>query len=126
MPVHSFEEARAALQKKWAGAPEISEADAKELQVMACCVHEVGRKQMASVTFLLDGSPVTAAVARTEDIKPPSGMKTGGSVGQRVTSSSEGINMVMEERHGVWTCIMGRLSSQRLGELLDSLQNEPK
>lgn len=124
VPVHTFEEARATLREKWAGAPGISEADAKELRVMSCCVHEVGRKQMASVTFLLDGAPVTAAVARSEDIRPPSAMKTAGSVNQRVTSSKGGINMVMQERNGVWTCVMGRLSTERLGDLLNSLQNE--
>jgi hypothetical protein len=118
--VHSIDEARAALQRKWPGTPELPEP--RDLEVMSCCVHEIGRRQMACVTFRIDETPVTLAVASRRDIRSPHGQARDIAGRRYLVGSADGINMVMSEHEGTWMCLMGRLPMERLAEIVEELR----
>lgn len=118
--VSSANEAREALRRKWPEAPVVPEVE--DLQLMHCCVHEIGRKQMACVTFLVEEQPVTLAFASTRDVRSPHG-ETKIIDGQRfVVGSADGVNMVMSERGGTWMCLMGKLPSEQLAKIAQSIR----
>jgi len=119
--VSSIAEARAALQRKWPGTPELPELP--EHRAMSCCVHEIGREQMASITFEVEGSPVTMALASSRDIRMPHGEKQEIAGKTYVVGSASGVNMVMSQRDGTWMCLMGRLSLAQLAQLSESLRD---
>lgn len=119
--VSSANEAREALRRKWPDAPVVPEVE--DLQLMHCCVHEIGRKQMACVTFLVEEQPVTLAFASTRDVRSPHG-ETKMIDGQSfVVGSADGVNMVMSERGGTWMCLMGKLSVERLSEIARTIRD---
>lgn len=116
MKVSSIEAATAMLSQQWRGAPTLP--DMPDDHVMACCVHDIGRKKMAVVALDIAGTPVTLAVANSADVKSPQGSPvTRDGVTYRVQSSA-GVNMAMTQRSGRWICLMGRLSVDRLIDLL--------
>lgn len=118
--VSSVNEARDALRKKWPNAPVVPEVD--DLQLMHCCVHDIGRKQMACVTFLVEEQPVTLAFASARDVRSPHG-QTKMIDGQTfVVGSADGVNMVMSERGGTWMCLMGKLSFERLADIARTIR----
>jgi hypothetical protein len=120
MKVSSIEAAGAALSRQWPKAPNLP--DMPDDHVMACCVHEVGRKKMACVSLLVDNVQITMAVADSADVKVPRGTTM---VRDGVTyhiESAKGVNMAMTERGGRWVCLMGRLPVDRLVELASKLQ----
>lgn len=118
--VSTADEARDVLRRKWPDAPVIPEV--KDLQLMHCCVHEIGRKQMACVTFLVEEQPVTLAFASARDVRSPHG-ETKIIDGQPfVVGSADGINMVMSEQSGTWMCLMGRLPIERLSEIARAIR----
>lgn len=118
--VTSIEEARATLRRKWPESPVVP--DVSDMQLMHCCVHEIGRKQMACLTFSVDAQPITLAMASSRDIRSPHGeARTINGRDYRI-DSSDGVNMVMSEVDGTWMCLMGRLPIERLVELADSIR----
>lgn len=120
MKVSSLDAAAAALSERWPKAPSLP--DMPEDHVMACCVHEIGRKKMACVSLTVDNVPITMAVAASADVKSPQGTDL---VRDGVTykvQSAQGVNMAMAERSGRWVCLMGRLPVDRLIELASKLR----
>jgi hypothetical protein len=118
--VSSIEAAAAALSQQWPKAPALP--DMPDDHVMACCVHEMGRKKMACVSLTVDDVPITMAVADSADVKVPNGTTV---IRDGVTwqvESSRGVNMAMTERGGRWVCLMGRLPTDRLIDLAAKLQ----
>ncbi|HRK30636.1 MAG TPA: hypothetical protein PLD59_06110 [Tepidisphaeraceae bacterium] len=119
--VSTANEAREVLRRKWPDAPVVPEV--QDLQLMHCCVHEIGRKQMACVTFLVEEQPVTLAFASSRDVRSPHG-ETKVIDGQSfVVGSADGVNMVMSERGGTWMCLMGKLSVERLSEIARTIRD---
>lgn len=116
--VTSIDEARAHLRQIAPKLPSVPES--AEMPVMACCVHEVGRKEMACVVFSVDGVPVTVAVADAKDIRNPHGTEI--QIGGRTyrSGSADGVNMLMSERDGVWTCVMSKLPPERLSQIVQT------
>jgi hypothetical protein len=118
--VDSIGAANAILASKWPGAPALPEPPKDH--VMSCCVHEVGRKKMACVSFQADGVLVSMAVADATEVRmPATETMTVAGVKYHV-QSHEGINMVMTERNGRWVCLMGKLPTNRLVELASALR----
>ncbi len=122
MAVSSIDEARAAIHRKWPKSPDF--AAPGNMSVMSCCVHEVGKRQLGCVTFTVDGVPVMLAVADAKEICSPSGEARMISGERYVVASSNQVNMVMRQDNGVWTCLMGRLSIERLAEVAGSTRAE--
>ena len=89
---------------------------------MHCCVHEIGRKQMACLTFSVDQQPITLAMASSRDIRSPHGEARTINGREYRIDSSDGVNMVMSEVDGTWMCLMGRLPIERLVELADAIR----
>lgn len=114
--VSSIEDAAAMLSRQWRHVPALP--DMPDDHVMACCVHDMGRKKMAVVALDIDGAAVTLAVADASDIKSPQGdaVERRG-VTYRVQSSA-GVNMAMTQRSGRWICLMGRVDVERLIDVL--------
>lgn len=119
-PVASIAEARAALRRKWPDTPELPELP--EHRAISCCVHEIGRRQMACITFEIDGVPVTLALAGARDIRMPHGESRRIDGAEYIVGESGGIHMVMQRRGSTWLCLMGRLSTERLAEVARSLE----
>lgn len=119
MSVSTIEDARAALRRQWPGSSMISAPD--DMPVMSCCVHEIGKRQMGCVTFEVDDVPVTMAVADAREIRSPHGNKRVIGDTEYVVGSADGVNMVMSQRDGVWTCVMGRLPLERLANVAASV-----
>ena len=118
--VTSFDGAKAALAAKWPDGPAVPELSKDH--VVSCCIHMMGHKKIACVSFTTDGVPVTMAVAEAVNIKLPSSETlTVGGISYHV-QSHDGINMVMTERDGRWVCLMGKLPVSRLAELAGSLR----
>ena len=118
--VDSFDGAKAALAAKWPGGPAVPELPKDH--VVSCCIHTMGRKRIACVSFTTDGVPVTMAVAEAANVKlRGSETLTVGNITYHV-QSQEGINMVMTKRDGRWVCLMGKLPVSRLAELAGSLR----
>lgn len=118
--VSTADEARDVLRRKWPDAPVVPEV--RDLQLMHCCVHEIGRKQMACVTFLVEEQPVTLAFASARDVRSPHGQTRVIDGQSFVVGSADGINMVMSERNGTWMCLMGRLPVERLSEIARTIR----
>ncbi|MGE5609434.1 MAG: hypothetical protein ACM359_09280 [Bacillota bacterium] len=112
MRVSSIEAASDALSREWSQAPALP--DMPDEHVMACCVHEVGRKKMACVSLKVDNVPITMAVADSADVRVPESKTIQASGVSWHVNSSKGVNMAMTERGGRWVCLMGRLSVDRL------------
>jgi hypothetical protein len=119
--VATANEAREVLRRKWPDAPVVPEV--QDLQLMHCCVHEIGRKQMACVTFLVEEQPVTLAFASARDVRSPHGETKVIDGESFVVGSADGVNMVMSERGGTWMCLMGRLSVERLSEVARTIRD---
>jgi len=118
--VTSIDAAAAALAEDWPQRPALP--DMPDHNVMACSVHEVGRKKMACIALMVNEVPVTMAVADSADIKTPQGtILVRDGITYRVQSSG-GVNMAMTERNGRWICLMGRLSVDQLVELAGKLR----
>jgi hypothetical protein len=110
--VHSIQEANAALASENPGCPAVPAVGGDE--VMACCVHRVGRTKMSCVSLMADGVPVSLAVADAADVRvPDSRTVTVDGVTYHV-QSAQGVNMAMTRRNGRWVCLMGKLPTERL------------
>lgn len=120
-PIKSIADARRALDRKFPLAPQLS-GEPAGMQPMSCCVHEIGRRQMACVTFVVDKQPVMLALASATDVRSEPGSELTFQGTTYVTGSSDGVNMVMIQSDGTWMCLMGRLSHKRLAELATSLR----
>ena len=119
-PVVSVSAANAALAAKWAAAPSIPELPKDH--VMSCCIHMMGAKKIACLSFQTDGVLVTMAVAEIKDVKlPDCQMLNVGGVAYHIQSHGQ-INMLMTQRGGRWICLMGKLPVNRLAELARSLR----
>lgn len=118
--VSSIEAAAAVLSDQWPQTPRLP--DIPDDHVMACCVHEVGRKKMACVALDIDGAHVTMAVADRAEVKSPEGTTVLHDGVRYQVQSVDGVNMVMTECGGRWVCLMGRLPVDRLIESMAQLQ----
>lgn len=118
--VSSLAEAKAALKASWEDVPALPDA-ANAMQLMSCCVHEIGKKRMACVTFEVDNAPVTLALAPSKDIRCPVGEIRVVNGNRYVLGSSNGVNMAMVERDGKWSCVMGKLPQEKLIDVLNNL-----
>lgn len=115
--VGSIRAAEAQLAKQWPKSPDLPAVPSEN--VVACSVHEIAKRKMALVTLHVDGQPVTMAVARSSEIKCDMGecvMRGGISY---CVHSTRGINMVMVEKDGQWTCFMGKVPVDRLVDLAE-------
>jgi hypothetical protein len=113
--VDSIAAANVALSKEWPKTPEVPQVG--QDAVMSCCVHEIARKKMACVMLNVDGQPVTMAVAKTSEIKCPMGTMSTRNGVMYCSHSVRGVNMVMVEKGGQWTCYMGKVPVERLADL---------
>jgi hypothetical protein len=123
--VHSIQEANAALASDNPGCPAVPAVGGDAVggdQVMACCLHRVGRARMSCVSLMADGVPVSLAVADAADVRvPDSQTLTVDGVVYHV-QSAQGVNMAMTERNGRWICLMGKLPTQRLIDVAKDLK----
>jgi hypothetical protein len=119
MPVSSMEAANRALSEHWPDAPVLP--GVRGQHVTACCVHQVGKEQVACAALNVDGLAVSMAVADSKDLRMPPGetIKRGETV-YRVQSSGK-LNMAMHERNGRWACLMSEASTDRLVDMLETL-----
>lgn len=118
--VSSIQEAQAVMRRKWPESPILP--DVSDMQLMQCCVHQIGRKKMACLTFYVDQQPITLAMASVHDIRSPYGeVRTVNGQEYRI-GSAEGVNMVMSEVDGTWMCLMGRLPIERLITLINEIR----
>ena len=118
-PVHSMQAAGAALNQQWPSAPALPKGDGHE--IMACCVHDMGRKKAACVLMKVDEVPVTMAVAKASEVHIPDSATLVRDGVTYYTQSSGTVNMVMTQRKGQWICLMGRLPIDRLANALTTL-----
>jgi hypothetical protein len=119
VPVSSMDAANRAVAEHWPDAPQLPGVQGQH--VMACCVHQVGREQVACAALKVDGVAVSMAVADSKDLRMPPGetVRRGGKV-YRVQSSGT-LHMAMHERDGRWACLMGEAPVERLVDLLETL-----
>lgn len=113
--VGSVKAAEAELSKQWPQQPGLP--DLPPEKIVACSVHEIARRKLALVRLQVDGQPVTVAVAKSSEIKCPMGEHVMRDGLQFCVHSTRGINMVMVEKAGQWTCFMGKVPSERLIDL---------
>lgn len=118
-PVHSMQAAGASLNQQWPAAPTLPRGNGHE--IMACCVHDMGKKKAACVLLKVDDIPVTMALAKASEVRiPPTATMVRNGI-TYYTQSSDGVNMAMTLRNGQWICLMGRLPVDRLIDTLVTL-----
>lgn len=119
-PVTSIAAASATIEAQWRSSPDLPYMAQGE--AMSCCVHLMGRKKIAIVSFLSDGIPVTLAVADASEVRTSASVtvKRGRSVFHM--QSSDNINMVMLQHGGRWICLMGALPTERLVDLAEKMR----
>jgi len=120
MQVQSLDEASRVLSEQWAAKPDLPEMPGAE--VMSCCLHEMGKARMAAVTMSSGGTPITMAVADADDMRSPRSPTIERNGVTWHVQSAEGINMVSAKLSGRWICLMGRLPTERLMTLAQSLK----
>lgn len=118
--VQSIDEASRVLTEQWSSKPDLPEMPGAE--VMACCLHEMGKKRMAAVTMSVDGTPITMAVADAGDMRSPNSPTIDRNGVTWHIQSADDINMVSARLSGRWICLMGRLPTERLMTLAQSLR----
>lgn len=119
--VQSLDEAQRVLAQQWSARPDLPQVPGVE--VMACCLHEMGKARMAVVTINADGVPVTLAVADAGDLRSPRTGQTQRRNGIEWHVQSAGdVNMVSTRRDDRWICLMGRAPTEKLMELAQSVK----
>ena len=118
-PVTSMDAAQTVLSRQWSSAPAMPTGDGHE--VMACCVHQIGQKKAACVMLKVDNTLVTMAVAKASEVRMPATLTVVRDGVSYAVQSSGDLNMVMTERNGQWTCLMGQIPIDRLITTLASL-----
>lgn len=118
--VQSLDEAARVLALQWSAKPDLPEVPGAE--VMACCLHEMGKARMAAVTMTFEGMPVTMAVADASDMRSPKSptIQRNGVVWHVQTAGD--VNMVSSRQSDRWICLMGRLSTEKLMSLAESVK----
>lgn len=118
--VQSLEEAGRVLAQQWSAKPDLPQVPGAE--VMACCLHEMGKARMAAVTMNADGTPITMAVADASDLRSPSSPTvTRDGVEWHIQSSGD-VNMVSARKGDRWICLMGRAPTEKLMDLAQSVR----
>lgn len=120
MPVDSIDQANHALSQQHHGMMPMPAVQCDK--VMSCCIRQVGQEPMATALLMQDGQPVTLAVARLDQMRPPQAQNlTVDGVTYRV-SSADGIQMVMKIEKGNWICLMGRVPADTLIRMAQTVQ----
>lgn len=118
--VGSIAEANAALSGKAPGAPRLPDVPAEHVHF--CCIQNLGRKPVSCAAVVIDGKPVTLAVAGARDVRLPRGDSRVVD-GQKFFVESKGkLNIVMTESVGRWVCVMGDVSPEQLIDTARSLK----
>jgi hypothetical protein len=120
IPVDSLQEAERLLAERWGRAPGLPQVP--EMDVMSCCLHQLGEHQVAAVGLQVDGVPLTLAASGPGDPQLMKGRRTTVSGTVFHLQSAENVNMVATERNGRWICLMGQLPFGRLIELATELR----
>lgn len=114
-PVESIAEANAVLSAHTPAAPRLPEVPADDVHF--CCLQKLGRREVACAAVVVDGQPVTVAVADARHVRAPPGDARVVD-GQPIYVHARGdLNMVMTSRDGRWVCVMGRVPADRLVEM---------
>lgn len=118
--VDSLDEAARVLAQQWSARPDLPQVPGTD--VMACCLHEMGKARLAAVTMNADNVPVTMAVADAADMRSPTSptIRRNG-IDWHVQSAGD-VNMVSARRQDRWICLMGRLPTEKLMDLAQSLK----
>jgi hypothetical protein len=120
--VRSIAEANAFVAGIWPKGPKVP--DVPQEHVMACCMRSVQNKDVACVLLRSEGVPVTMAVARAADFRPP---RSGATEVSRdgityLLHQQDDVAMVTHERSGIWVCLIGRVPPERLVDLASQLR----
>jgi hypothetical protein len=116
--VGSIAEANAVLSGK--GAPKLPDVPAEHVHF--CCIQNLGRKPVSCAAVVIDGKPVTLAVANARDVRGPRGESRVVGGQKFFVESKGGLNMVMTESGGRWVCVMGDVSPEQLIETARSVK----
>jgi hypothetical protein len=121
-PVHevnSWEAAETVVEQQWPTCPDLPTMPGEAIR--CCCVQRMGMKKVACVSMIVDGKPVTMAVANAGDVKSPASNSRNGDYN---VQSRNGVNMVMTISNSRWVCFMGEHSADRLLELARTLKTQ--
>jgi len=119
-PVKSIAAASVMIEEQWRSSPGLPYMAQGE--PMSCCVHLMGRKKMAIVSFLSNGIPVTLAVADASEVRTSASVTVKRDRSVFHVQSSDNVNMVMFRHSGRWICLMGALPNERLIDLAEKLR----
>ncbi|HVS72754.1 MAG TPA: hypothetical protein VHQ47_15975 [Phycisphaerae bacterium] len=123
MKVDSIGEANKAIAAMVGNFPQLSEPP--ETHTMACCMRNVGNKQVACVLLNDGATPVTMTVARTQDVRTPSTAPITHDGQLYYVQSFDNLNMVMFNRRQHWICLIGALSPEKLMDLSSGFKFSP-
>ena len=118
--VDSIEAASRALTQESPGGPDLPLAP--EAHVMACCMKSIKDRKVACVLLNSEGTPITMSVAKSSDMRSPSGEKIVRNGATYHVVSNGSLNMVSTERAGRWVCLIGEAASDRLIGIVEKLQ----
>ena len=119
--VSSIGQANALLSSSWPDAPEVPSLPALPEDLdLACCLRDVKGRRVVCVVLDDNGTPISIIVAPKSDLRPTPNPNSPPC--QTMTHNRGDINMLMKERDGVFICIMGRVSPDRLQAIADSMR----
>ena len=93
-----------------------------EMQLMACCLQDVGNKKVACILLKDQGTPVTLTVADLDAVRPPASppIVHNGETFHMQTGAD--LNMITVDRGQHRICLIGPLPAEKLMALTDHLK----
>jgi hypothetical protein len=130
--VTSVQDANVLLSQSWPDAPEVPTLQSLPPDHdLACCLKDVKGRRVVCVVLEDDGIPISIVVAPKENVRAPQAGPTVTdhtretpltSSSRTMVHTSGSITMLMVERDGLFVCVMGETTPQRLRALLDSMR----
>ena len=112
----SMAETHRVMVGQWSRCPHLAEPSCGE--VVSCQMHMLGSKRALCVKLNVDGIPFTLVAANATDLRLPDVPPiTRGTTRYFIQTFGE-TSMVTTERDGLWLCIIGQRSPDRLMEIV--------
>ena len=93
-----------------------------EMQLMACCLKDVGSKKVACILLKEQGTPVTLTVAGLDTVRPPDSPPVLHNGETFHVQSGGDLNMITVDRGQHRICLIGALPAEKLMALTDNLK----
>jgi hypothetical protein len=119
VPVRLISEATTEIRRAWPASPELPQI---MTPLTSCCVHRLGKKNIACVSTSFDNEPMTFAIAKRSDVCVTGWTHLNRNGLAYFCGSANGVNVVVEERGKRLICAIGKQPVERLADAVAGLR----